>query len=55
MKKKKKLINHIRNIMSKRHNILPTRTEFKCRKNLERAGVENQTFRVAVSLQMIAM
>ena len=26
--KKKKLIKHIRNIMSKSHNILPTRTSF---------------------------
>ena len=27
-KKKKRMINHIWNIMSKRHNILPTRTRF---------------------------
>ena len=47
MKKKKKCINHIWNIISKSHNILPTRTSFlisSAKKNLKRAGVQNKSF-----------
>ena len=46
------------NIMLKRHSILPTRISFfisSAGKIEGHAGVQNQTFRVAVLLQMTAM
>ena len=53
--KKKKSINHIWNIISKGRNFVPTRTNFfisSAKENLKRAGVQNGSFRIAVSLQM---
>ena len=55
---KNKSINHIFKIMSKRHNILMTRTSFfilSAGENCKLAGIQNETFRVAIPLQMTVM
>ena len=46
MQKKKKRINHMCNIISEHSNILPIKFE----KNWERAWIQNETFRVDISL-----